>query len=258
MNRQAQRLDVAFTIEWEASWHVGSGQGNVRADRLLRRRSAGGYSRRVPYVPGSQIKGVLRHQCERLAKLLGADVVSPHVTDRDSERQLLEAFRPLPRSQWLIDRLFGSRYQGECLFVEDALPRSADALIPVRLHSRTSIDRVTGTARDRTLFVTEVVESTSPALHSWLSARHPPGVLTQDGDGFPFEYSLLLAGLLSLDALGGDKSLGLGRCRIVVEGDAVRWNGRQMVPLAEALRSFSDLDEDWYAFLVDFRREGQS
>jgi CRISPR/Cas system CSM-associated protein Csm3 (group 7 of RAMP superfamily) len=127
-----------------------------------------------------------------------------------------------------------------------------------RTHSRTAIDRLTGTAREQTLFVTEVVQGRATQLHSRLQARHPVGALTQDGDGFPFEYSLLLAGLLSLDRLGGDKSAGFGRCRIEIENNAVRWNDQSSFPLEQALKSFEDLGEDWFAFLKDFREEGQA
>ncbi|MEJ5277397.1 MAG: hypothetical protein WHU94_15945, partial [Thermogemmata sp.] len=117
-------------------------------------------------------------------------------------------------------------------------------------------DRLTGTAREQTLFVTEVVQGRATRLHSRLQARHPAGSLTQDGDSFPFEYSLLLAGLLSLDRLGGDKSAGFGRCRIEIENNTVRWNDQSSFPLGQALKSFEDLGEDWFAFLKDFRGEG--
>jgi CRISPR/Cas system CSM-associated protein Csm3 (group 7 of RAMP superfamily) len=255
MNAQPQRLDVSLTITWEAGWHVGSGQGTARVDRLLRRRACGPRGDRAPFVPGSQIKGVLRHQCERLAALLGGNVVAPHVVGRELDRGMLDEFRPLARSDLLIDRLFGSRFQGDCLFVEDAVPAVAGRQTPL-FHSRTSIDRVSGTARDRTLFVTEVAQAGGPELRSRVQARHPVRALTQDGDGFPFEYSLLLAGLLSLDMLGGDKSAGLGKCRITITGETVRWNDRPDYSVAEALKSFADTE--WFEMLQLIRAEGKA
>ncbi len=257
MNLHPQRLDIAFTITWEAGWHVGSGQGTAAVDRLLRRRACGPLRERAPFVPGSQIKGVLRHYCERLAALLGGEVVSPHVVGRetDERKALLDSFRPLPQSALLIDRLFGSRFQGDCLFVEDAVPAVVDRQAP-RLHTRTSIDRVSGTARDRTLFVTEVAQAGGPELHGRVRARHPVGALTQDGDGFPFEYSLLLTGLLSLDMLGGDKSTGLGKCRVTITGAMVRWNGRPDYPVADALKSFEEAE--WFEMLQLICAEGKA
>jgi CRISPR/Cas system CSM-associated protein Csm3 (group 7 of RAMP superfamily) len=253
MNRQPQRLDVTFTITWQADWHVGSGRGTARVDRLLRRRVWGPRGERIPFVPGSQIKGVLRHQCERLLALLGGDVVSPHVVGSAVDPALLDQFRPLAQSRLLVDRLFGSRFQGECLFVEDAVPPRDSMPIVSRIHSRTAIDRVTGTARERTLFVTEVAPGRQTQLQSRLQARHAPGTLTQDADGFPFEYALLLAGLLSLDQLGGDKSAGFGRCQITIVGNAVRWNERPDYPVAEALKSFEEAE--WLEMLQLLREE---
>jgi CRISPR/Cas system CSM-associated protein Csm3 (group 7 of RAMP superfamily) len=246
-----QRLDVAFRIEWESDWHSGSGEGSAGIDRLVRKRQRGG--KRLAFLPGSQLKGVLRHQCERLAALLGCDVVSPHQASGPETDTLVRHFGPLANSGLLIDRLFGSRYQGECLFVDDALP-AENAEESTRAHSRTSIDRVSGTARERTLFTTEVVPR-AVALTGSLRARHPAGVLTCDGDGFPYEYALLLAGLLTVESLGGTRSAGMGRCRITVEGERVRWNGRADYPLAEALRG---MDEKDWSDLVQLLREGMT
>jgi CRISPR/Cas system CSM-associated protein Csm3 (group 7 of RAMP superfamily) len=256
MNGQPQRLDVAVTIAWEAGWHVGSGQGTAAIDRLLRRRGAGPRGKPSPYVPGSQLKGVLRHQCERLAASLGGLVASPHVVGPAPLPEVLDNFRPLGQSRLIVDRLFGSRFQGDCLFVADALPDGESNQV-MRLHSRTAIDRVSGTARDRTLFVTEIAPANGLALHTTLQARHLPGVLTQDNDGFPFEYALLLAGLLTLDALGGDKSTGLGKCRITI--DTLRWNDRQRYPIGNALQCFKDWqgDGEWL-LMVSMLREGQA
>lgn len=259
-NHQPQRLDVRFCVRWEAPWHVGSGQGTAWVDRLVRRRACGQRGARLPYVPGSELKGVLRHQCERLLTALNGNFVSPHVAPGvEPPDALLEAFRPLRDSALVIDRLFGTRYQGECLFVDDALPPESAGDLPANLPTmpvgRTSIDRLTGTARHQTLFVTEVVMAHDAVLAGRLQARHGPGVLTlKDGDsGFPMEYSLLLAGLLSIDALGGDKSAGLGCCRIEVPERQVRWNDEPKFPLSEALASFED--PEWFDWLTTIRDE---
>ena len=52
-----QRLDLCYHIVWRGRWHVGSGYQSAVADRLVQRLLDG-----APFVPGSQIKGVLRHQ----------------------------------------------------------------------------------------------------------------------------------------------------------------------------------------------------
>ncbi|MDW8266681.1 MAG: RAMP superfamily CRISPR-associated protein [Gemmataceae bacterium] len=246
----AQRLDVRFRIVWESHWHAGSGEGDAMFDRRVRRRAES----RLPLLPGSQFKGVLRHHCERLAALLGNEVVSPHHVGRQPPAELLQQFGPLARSGLVIDRLFGSRYQGDCLFVDDALPEEVATHWPAWGHARTAIDRLTRTARDRTLFVSEVVSGQGRALVGQLKARHPAGVLTPDDRGFPHEYALLLAGLLAIESLGGDRSVGLGRCRIEIPTKAVRWNGTDF-RLSEALRSLAE--PDWKVQL-ELDREGMN
>jgi CRISPR/Cas system CSM-associated protein Csm3 (group 7 of RAMP superfamily) len=245
-----QRLDVCFTFTWENRWMVGSGRGTARADHEVQRRKRYPGDRGMPFVPGAQIKGVLRHQCELLAGALGLNVVSPHVTGASLPPDLLDNFRPLAESKLVVDRLFGSRCQGECLFVNDAEPVKVEEAGRIRLHSRTSIDRVVGTAREQTLFVGEVVEGRGHPLRSRLQARHPAGVLTLPDGCFPLEYGLLVAGLLGLEALGGDRSTGMGRCQVEVE--RLRWQGKEL-SVGQALASFHE--KDWKTLLELYREE---
>ncbi len=245
-----QRLDVRYRIAWNGRWHVGSGYQSSVADRLQQRWGGHGGP---PFVPGSQMKGILRDQCERLARTLGLNVVGPHSGAEAGDRHLVEHFRPLAKSDLLIDRLFGSRYQGECLFATNALSATAESQ-DIRditdVTARTAVDRVTGTAMERRLYTTEYA-SPEVYLHGGIRARHPEGVLTCDDGEFPFEYTLLVAGMLSLDALGGDKSAGFGRCEISLEPDSLRWNGSS-ISLDHALRA---LEEREWADMIQLQRE---
>ncbi len=242
---KSQRLNLCYHIIWQGRWHVGSGYQSAVADRLLRR-----LPNNAPFVPGSQIKGVLRHQCERLALALDLKVINPHAGIEEDEQNLIKHFTPLKKSDLMVDRLFGSRYQGECLFVTNAVPMSSAEKSMTSVQARTAIDRVTGTVMEQHLFTTELTEG-DVNLRGKIRARHPAGVLTQDEDGFPWEYALLIATLLSLDALGGDKSLGLGRCEVQIEPESLYWND-QRISLDEALQSFQE--EDWGEW-VDILRE---
>ena len=53
----------------------------------------------------------------------------------------------------MVDRLFGNRYQGECLFVTNAVPVpvSSEVESMTSVQARTAIDRVTGTVMEATL-----------------------------------------------------------------------------------------------------------
>ena len=238
-----QRLDIGYRITWQGRWHVGSGYQSAVADRL-QQRSGGG----APFVPGSQVKGALRHQCERLANALGVKTVDPHSGAEAGDRNLVKHFRPLAKSGLLIDRLFGSRYQGECVFVTNARPAEQEPQSTIAVAARTAIDRVTGTVMEQHLFTTETVEA-GPDLHGAIRARHPAGVLTQEDDGFPYEYALLMAGLLTLETLGGDKSVGMGRCDI--ETESILWND---TPVSAGTAVMSLEDCDW-SDMVDLLRD---
>ena len=243
-----QRLDMRFRITWQGRWHVGSGHQSAAVDRLQRRSN---FQDRdgAPFVPGSQVKGVLRYHCERLAGALELESVDPHSGAEAGDGGLVKHFRPLAKSDLLIDRLFGSRYQGECLFVGNALPMDLVRGNSTAVAVRTAMDRVTGTVREQHLFTTELANQ-DVGLRGDIRARHPSGVLTHEADKFPYEYSLLVAGLLSLEALGGDRSVGLGRCELSLEADSLRWND-QVISLDDALRNFEE--EEWAEMLALLR-----
>ena len=247
-----QRLDLCYEIVWKGRWHIGSGYQSAVADRLLRRM---GGVKGDPFVPGSQLKGVLRHQCERLALALGFEAINPHAVTPEDEKALVTHFTPLANSKLIVDRLFGSRYQGECLFITNAMPVSSDSDAenkPV-VQTRTAMDRVTGTVMEQHLFTTELVEA-EINLRGHIRGRHPAGVLTQYDNGFPYEYALLVAGILSLETLGGDKSTGLGRCKVKLEGKKLCWNGNP-IKQDDVLQSFQE--EDWQ-IMVELLREEQT
>ena len=242
---QSQRLDLCYEITWKGRWHVGSGYQSTVADRLLRRM--GGVDG-VPFVPGSQIKGALRHQCERLALALDLEAINPHAVTKDDEQNLVKHFTSLVNSDLIVDRLFGNRYQGECLFVTNATPVLPAEGKTTTIQTRTAMDRATGTVMEQHLFTTELVEA-GPKLQGRIRGRHPAGVLTQYDGGFPYEYALLVAALLSLDTLGGDKSTGLGRCKFKLKGGTLCWNGDPVQHWNDTLQSFQDLSEEWSEWL---------
>lgn len=253
-----QRLDLCYEIVWNGRWHIGSGYQSAVADRLLRRM---GGVKGGPFVPGSQLKGVLRYQCERLALALDLEAINPHAVTTDDEQKLLDHFTPLANSKLIVDRLFGSRYQGECLFVTNAMPVSSDEEKTTSVQTRTAMDRVTGTVMEQHLFTTELVEG-EINLRGRIRGRHPAGALTQYDGGFPYEYALLLFALPLLDCLGGDKSVGLGRCNIKIREESLLWNGCH-ISLNNALQNFQEAineleGEDLIGWINDLRKEQTS
>ena len=246
-----QRLDLEYYIVWQGRWHVGSGYQSAATNRLLRRMGGVDGS---PFVPGSHIKGVLRQQCERFALALGLEATNPHDGIKEDNRELIKHFKPLAKSSLVVDRLFGSRYQGGCLSVTNAEPiLSAEDRVS-SVQSRTALDRVTGTVMEQSLFTTEFAEG-GIDLRGSIRARHPADVLTQyEDDEFPYEYALLLVTLLSLNALGGDKSVGLGRCKILLKEETLCWNSER-ISSDEVIQSFKDLGDEWGEMLKMLREE---
>lgn len=260
MSDHMHHLRIQYQIHWESPWHVGSGAGSVGVDRLLRTRVAkvqvAGQDQsilvRVPYVPGSQIKGVLRHLCERLCVAAQGTAYSPHVIGPEPPLPILQEFRPAEKSEDLVNRLFGSRYDGECLLVSDALPVEVPEAFAL-VYGRTAIDRLVGTVRGGHLFFTQVAVKYLSPLQGEIVGRHPREWLTQDGDNFPYEYAVLVAALLTLDCLGGDKSAGFGQCRVTISN--IAWNDCPQFTLAEALKP---LEESDWGILVNLVREQNS
>ncbi len=245
------RLDLTFQLQFVTDWHVGSGAGSALVNRLQARRRMRSWGE-VPFVPGAQLKGVLRQQCERLALALNlSDVLDPH----DQEAALAAHFVPLPQSQIFVDRLFGSRYQGGCLFLSDALPvddHSDGAVSPgTTVRQRTALDRLTGTVKHQHLFATEIVSVSKGAYAARLRARHPSEALTHNGGGLPYEYALLVTALLGIESLGGDKSAGRGQCVITVDESTLKWN-RTPQSLDAMLAPFrEDGWQEYYQLMID-------
>ena len=169
----------------------------------------------------------------------------------------MQTFTPASLSPLLIDRLFGSRYSGECLFFSNAQPaKNRPGELPVVM--RNSIDRATGTAAAQKLFSTEIVPSNSYLLLGEIEAVHHEKQLTPSGasGAFPYEYSLLVAAFQMTEALGGDRSTGRGRVVPMIE--SIRWRSpdRQVwedLSVDDALKPIADDDD--LATLIEMARE---
>lgn len=257
-------------------WHVGSGFRTAGVDRLVRRFPG---RTGVPFIPGTQIRGVLRTQCERILYGIGGPYSDPHDASINPAAKrrpwALEVFRPLRDlpAECVVDRLFGTRFQGERLFVSNAFPEEVVARWgyaqarptesgdtptadqdtrswSVSAVTRTSMDRLLGIVAEGKLFTTEVVSSTRPYIFT-LNARHQQDELTVVEDT-PAEYAILVAGLLAIDALGGDKSTGLGWCSIKIR-EAV-YQGRPIDENA-LLKPLADMGSDYLGFIEEYRNE---
>jgi CRISPR/Cas system CSM-associated protein Csm3 (group 7 of RAMP superfamily) len=192
-------LMVKFETGGGRAFHIGSGYGYAgRIDRRLLRDVQG-----LPYVPGSTLKGKLRHAAREVAAALGYRMCREYCLPQEGQ---------VPCA---ICRVFGSPFLEGKLFLSDAScaveenpalgvtdwgERAAPRIWDER--DGVAIDRKTRTARPGHLFRTEC----APA---GLKLR---ATLTGDLDE-ETEVPLLRAAVKTLGWLGADSSRGLGGCR---------------------------------------------
>jgi CRISPR/Cas system CSM-associated protein Csm3 (group 7 of RAMP superfamily) len=142
-------------------------------------------------IPGSHLKGRLRHECEKLARSLHLPV---------SESPNPGAMMQTPDC-W-ISAIFGNPVSASRLLVDDLICDSpAQELPPEVIRPGVTINRKRGTAEDDKLYFLE----TSPPNQGLTFTGHIHLIR-------PPEYALplIIAGLHHIRALGGSKSAGLG------------------------------------------------
>jgi CRISPR/Cas system CSM-associated protein Csm3 (group 7 of RAMP superfamily) len=188
----------ALTVQFEGTFHVGSGYGHSgRIDRTLL-RDAGG----LPFVPGSAIKGKLRHAARAVAPVL------------DKRLWVCEAACLPGADACSVCLLFGSPFREGKLSFSDACCQREDnpgidgllvcAARPPMIwgeRQNVAIDRRQRTSRHGQLMQSECA---------------PDGLLlraTISGDLTAEELTLLRGAVKSLLYFGSGSARGMGRCR---------------------------------------------
>jgi len=222
-------IKIAIDIHFTSKWHAGSGESNLSINRLIKRDA-----REWPFIPGSTLKGMVRENCERLSRTLNfPEPADPHQIDLTIQ----DRFQPLDKLESPVDRIFGNKYQSGNLFFKDACLNTQPPHYFVRNQSRTSVYRVLGTAREHHLFSSEYVVPMT--LSTLIEGYHQKMTCLSEGDT-PYEYCILIAGIMSLERLGGDKSTGSGEIRIQI--NSIEYNGISL----DKESIFEYLDEELY------------
>ncbi|MFS8875866.1 RAMP superfamily CRISPR-associated protein [Synechococcus sp. R5-13] len=161
-------------------------------------------------IPGSQLKGRLRHECEKLARGLGWAICrSPDPERMCPKREGIDGHFDRPEyqvegyagSHCLVCQIFGNPALPARLWVEDLVCEVPPAALEPTLRPGVTLNRRRRTAEDQRLYLIE----TSPAAELTFS-----GSLQLLPDCPSWGKTLLLAALHHLIALGGSKSAGLG------------------------------------------------
>jgi CRISPR/Cas system CSM-associated protein Csm3 (group 7 of RAMP superfamily) len=195
----------SITAVIDSALCIGSGgSSGSLADKPIVRNAAGQL-----IIPGSHLKGRLRHECEKLARALGLTV-----SESPNPGLMMET------PDCVISQIFGNPVTASCLSVDDLICKtepkellsdlSVDDLIcktePKELPSEVirpgvTINRRRGTAEDEKLYY---LETSPPNLGLRFTGQihliRPPD----------YAMPLLVTGLKHINALGGSKSAGLG------------------------------------------------
>lgn len=240
MPEQTDRIHLQYNLVFESPSHCGSGLPRLLLDRAVRRNANGEL-----FVPGATVKGVLRERCEQLAKLFGLEPRLPH--DEEAAKAEYEA-------PDLLARIFGSRRRpGELYFDDLKLSansqqffRSAgkpDYRLQTYERTQVSLSRQTGTAKPQHLFSSEfgVADLAFEGEISGYLSDLPTNAAPQ----VTYATVLLIAGLLALDRIGGNKSTGAGKCRVKITN--LKLNGQLSDP-AQLMESLGELEYADYAW----------
>jgi CRISPR/Cas system CSM-associated protein Csm3 (group 7 of RAMP superfamily) len=162
-------------------------------------------------IPGSHLKGRLRHECEKLARSLGWWVAESPTAEQLYFEQAPSQYQHqqtnyqvagYPGVHCFISQLFGDPILPARIVVNDLVCNYASETLAETIRPGVSINRARQTAEDQKLFFLE----TSPA-HVQLPFTGELRLLR----GCPnYALALLQAAFAHIPALGGSKSAGLG------------------------------------------------
>jgi CRISPR/Cas system CSM-associated protein Csm3 (group 7 of RAMP superfamily) len=199
-------ITIPLTAVIDTALCVGAGgsDGSL-ADKPIVRNAKGQL-----LIPASQLKGRLRHECEKLARGLGWQIFESPAAEAlcPREDQVLEQFRSLYKVDGyrgyhcFISKIFGNPILPSKIVVDDLICNLEREDLPEVLRPGVTINRSRRTAEAQKLFFLE----TSPA-NAQLEFKGEIHLLP----GCPtYAKAIILAGLRHIHALGGSKSAGLG------------------------------------------------
>jgi len=221
-SRSSITRSIRFNAIIDTALCVGAGgSSGSLADKPILRNAEG---RLV--IPGSQLKGRLRHECEKLARALHWNICeSPRAERMCPQRAgLTQTFAhpqydigdrnpdQSPRHHCLICQLFGNPSLPSRVICDDFICSEAPETLPEVLRPGVTINRRRRTAEEGKLYFLE----TSPAnvQLKFAGAIHLQSPWRSQPDSSEIQaesaIALILAALHHIHALGGSKSTGLG------------------------------------------------
>jgi len=180
---------IKATIKFNSDFHLGSGFGKANyIDSLLVKDSEDN-----PAISGQTLKGIIKDSCRRIANSFDIKCTGDRRCSANCP----------------VCQIFGkASYSGKYLFSPAYLKATTqDKDYPIR--RRTTIDRESGTAKEKALFSTEV--ATKNLEFEFMVNMRPGNQFNE------IEETLLIAGILWTREIGGHRRRGLGHCRIAIQ-----------------------------------------
>lgn len=242
MQERKEWIDIQYRVHFLAPFHLGTGVANGLLDHgIARQASASDEEDGLLYIPASTLKGIIRDQCEQVATLAGFPQRDPHqrgtIVQSMTEHpvDLVFGTRRHPGSIWFND---GRLTPEQRELLADARARAAPPIGWQSTHrTRVALSRLRGTALTGRLFNLELG---LPGMKFDARIRgHARGMPIPGAEELATTSTLLLvAGLLMVDRIGGQKSAGGGRCEIEITSLQI---DREEVPPAELLQHLEAL-----------------
>lgn len=224
-SNQIETLQITAIIDTALCVGAGGSSGSL-ADKPIVRNAE-----RKLLIPASQLKGRLRHECEKLARGLGwqifsspnAEILCP--TEEQVEEQFKETYQVSGYRGYhcFVSQIFGNPILPSRIIVDDLICTEAAENLPSEvLRPGVTINRYRHTAEEKKLYFLE----TSPA-NAQLEFKGAIHFLQPDCPAYA--KTLIIAALHHIHALGGSKSAGLGWLHWQelpkIEQDDAIWSG---------------------------------
>lgn len=209
------KISIHYKVDMLSRFHCGTGYSFGLIDEVVR-KDRDGYL----YLPGSTIKGLLRESCEKILRLCKVKVRDPH-----NEEEAMNSWNR-PQIPHLI---FGSRFSEGEIYFNHAKMISEDKEFfhgPIQtggdsekryLHhqvqnlSHTTISQRLGTVKRKALFNLEYGLKGLTFEGCIFGSLKGNDLESLDKEGTD-SLVYLLAALISLESIGGERSRGAGRC----------------------------------------------
>lgn len=198
-----EAIEISAIIDNALCVGAGGSSGSL-ADKPILRNAEGRL-----IIPGSQVKGRLRHECEKLARGLGWGVCqSPKAETMCPQRLgISEDFRREEYSlngnyHCIICQIFGNPALPSRVIIDDLICEEKPENLPETIRPGVTINRRRKVAEDEKLYF---IETSPPNANLKFT-----GTIYFTNNIPTYAKALILAAFHHIHALGGSKSTGLG------------------------------------------------